>query len=227
MISTKRKTETQMLIEQNNELRPQLNPENEKLYSDILIYIRTDLRVASLESEQLLLDLLHHLLEAQEEGRTAREVIGDDPKVYADELINELPNEQKRNVVQFIAMQLIKLLGFIVLGHGTALLIVMSLGISAPALTAGALLVQLIISALLVAAAVLILFKVIRSELFQNNKSSAKTFLQAGSIGAGVFTVILLSTYYMPDPGTSLQWDWWIFMLLGAFLLLLGRVVKA
>lgn len=226
MINTKKKTETQRLIEQNNELRSQLNTENEKLYSDLLIYIRTDLRVASLESEQLLIDLLQHLIDAQQEGRTAREVIGDDPKAYADELINELPSERKRNVARFVTSQLIKLLGFIVMGHGAALLIVMSLGLAAPSLTAGALLLQLMIAAVLVGAAIPILFRIIRSDLFSDNQSSVKTFIKTALTSSGIFAVILLTAYFIPSWGIDLQWDWWVFMLLGVILLLLGRVPK-
>ena len=38
--------------------------------------------------EELLLEILDHLLEAQEDGKTAHDIFGEDLKAYCDELIN-------------------------------------------------------------------------------------------------------------------------------------------
>ena len=37
--------------------------------------------------EELLLEILDHLLEAQEDGKTAHDIFGEDLKAYCDELI--------------------------------------------------------------------------------------------------------------------------------------------
>jgi DNA-binding ferritin-like protein (Dps family) len=80
------------MIELNNVRREELNKENKKYYEDMLLYIRTS-DVAEQEGEELLLEILEHLLEAQENGQTAEEVFGDRPKEYCDELLRDLPKE--------------------------------------------------------------------------------------------------------------------------------------
>lgn len=59
--------DTKRLIEENNQKRKLLSDGNLELYEDFLIYIRTDLRVAEHEGEELLMELLDHMLEAQHE----------------------------------------------------------------------------------------------------------------------------------------------------------------
>ncbi|WP_187444869.1 DUF1129 family protein [Rossellomorea vietnamensis] len=84
------------LIEINNERREKLNKENKKYYEDMLLYIRMS-DVAEQDGEELLLEILEHLLEAQENGQSAEEVFGDQPKKYCDELLRDLPKEPTKN----------------------------------------------------------------------------------------------------------------------------------
>ena len=76
--------------------------ENEKYYSDMLIYIRLQLALSEQQSEEVLMEMLDHLLDGQHEGKSAQDIFGDDPKRYADEIILNLPKEQKREVIPFI-----------------------------------------------------------------------------------------------------------------------------
>ena len=78
---------TKELVKENNEKRELLTKENEKLYSDFMLYIRTNFKVSEQEGEEILMDILDHLLAAQEEGRTAEDLFGDDPKAGAGKLI--------------------------------------------------------------------------------------------------------------------------------------------
>jgi DNA-binding ferritin-like protein (Dps family) len=84
------------MIQLNNERREKLNKENKKYYEDMLLYIRMS-DVAEQDGEELLLEILEHLLEAQENGQTAEEVFGEQPKKYCDELLGDLPKEPLRN----------------------------------------------------------------------------------------------------------------------------------
>ncbi|OEF97171.1 DUF1129 family protein [Desulfuribacillus alkaliarsenatis] len=56
---------------------------NLKYYEDMLIYIRFSYNKSDQEVEEVLSELLDHLLDAQAEGKTAYEVFGDEPKKYA------------------------------------------------------------------------------------------------------------------------------------------------
>lgn len=78
-------TEKEM-VQLNNEKRKLLTAENEAAYGDMLIYLRLT-SVPQKQMEELLLEILDHLLEAQEDGKTAHDISGEDLKAYCDELI--------------------------------------------------------------------------------------------------------------------------------------------
>lgn len=79
-------TEKEM-VKLNNEKRNLLTAENEAAYGDMLIYLRLT-NVPQKQMEELLLEILDHLLEAQEYGKNAHDIFGEDLKAYCDELIN-------------------------------------------------------------------------------------------------------------------------------------------
>lgn len=82
------------LVKENAEKQKLLSEENEKVYGDILLYIRLS-AVDEKWSEELLLEILDHILEAQAEGKSAREIVGNDPEAYCEELLAELPKDKK------------------------------------------------------------------------------------------------------------------------------------
>lgn len=85
-------TKTELLIEKNNQLREQLTPENKEYYEDILIYIRTKSFFHSEEDvENLLMELLNDILEAQINGETAISYFGNNPQQSVDNLLKQLP----------------------------------------------------------------------------------------------------------------------------------------
>lgn len=79
-------TEKEM-VKLNNKKRELLTTENEAAYGGMLIYLRLT-SVPQKQMEELLLEILDHLLEAQEDGKTAHDIFGEDLKAYCDELIN-------------------------------------------------------------------------------------------------------------------------------------------
>lgn len=88
---TRRMTVEEM-VELNNERRLQLNEENRKYYEEMLVYLRMS-PVEQRKVEELLLEMLDHLLIAQREGRTAQDVFGDDPESYCKEVIQTLDRQ--------------------------------------------------------------------------------------------------------------------------------------
>lgn len=82
------------LIKQNNQLRAQLTGENEKYYSDLLLYMRLNSFMkdqAAIESN--LLEILQDIIDAQREGMTAEQYFGKNPHVLADELLHQVPKK--------------------------------------------------------------------------------------------------------------------------------------
>ncbi|MGQ0516245.1 hypothetical protein ACT453_35000, partial [Bacillus sp. D-CC] len=63
----------QDMIKLNNKQRELLTPENEVAYSDMLVYLRLS-NVPEQQVEELLLEILDHLIEAQRENKNAYDI---------------------------------------------------------------------------------------------------------------------------------------------------------
>lgn len=86
------KLEKNELIETNAVLQESLTKENEKYYGNLLIYIRIMAFFRDVKkSEELLLEVLKDILDAQEQGISAEEYFGENPKKVADDIIKQLP----------------------------------------------------------------------------------------------------------------------------------------
>ncbi|EJQ55485.1 hypothetical protein A6283_01510 [Bacillus wiedmannii] len=84
----------QDMIELNNKKRELLTSENETAYGDMLVYLRLS-NVPEHQVEELLLEILDHLIEAQAENKNAYDICGNDLRSYCDELISALPVQTK------------------------------------------------------------------------------------------------------------------------------------
>ncbi|PFZ09090.1 hypothetical protein COL60_14230 [Bacillus pseudomycoides] len=99
------------MVELNNKKRQLLTPENEAIYGDMLLHLL--LRFTSIPQEQmeeLLLEILDHLLEAQKNGKNAYDIFGEDLKAYCDELINSSEHQttfEKGAVIGFVVSLLL------------------------------------------------------------------------------------------------------------------------
>ncbi|GGJ89086.1 hypothetical protein GCM10007063_09660 [Lentibacillus kapialis] len=95
---------TKMLVEENNQKRKLLNKENLAYYENMLVYIRLSYSKSDIATEEVLAEMLDHLLEAQEDGKTANDVFGDNPKAYAQEIAGALPNRIPRSFLSYFLM---------------------------------------------------------------------------------------------------------------------------
>ncbi|EEL80462.1 hypothetical protein bcere0028_39030 [Bacillus cereus AH1271] len=101
-------TEKEM-VKLNNEKRKLLTPENEAAYGDMLVYLRIS-NVPEQQMEELLLEILDHLIEAQAENKNAYDIFGDDLQSYCDELISALPTQTKLEKTSLIGFAISLLL---------------------------------------------------------------------------------------------------------------------
>ncbi|MBG9532517.1 hypothetical protein ABE48_15405 [Bacillus thuringiensis] len=99
----------QDMIELNNKKRELLTPENEVAYSDMLVYLRLS-NVPEKQMEELLLEILDHLIEAQAENKNAYGIFGDNLQSYCDELISALPTQTKLEKASLIGFSISLLL---------------------------------------------------------------------------------------------------------------------
>lgn len=80
------------LIKANNLLRKKLTSENQKYYEDLLTYIRGKSTFnREKDVEQLLLEILHDLIDAQNNGQNAEDYFGNNPQTLAAEILQTLP----------------------------------------------------------------------------------------------------------------------------------------
>lgn len=107
------------LIKENNEKRELLNEENREDYEEMLSYTRLTSK-SEQQTEEILMELLDHLLVAQEEGKTAKDIFGEDLKAYCDELISELPKETRKDQLIFLLYLSLNLLGIVATFVGIA-----------------------------------------------------------------------------------------------------------
>lgn len=213
------------LIAENNEKREALTKENLKMYEDLMLYVRTDLRVDEQAGEEVLMDLLDHLLEAQEHGRKAEEVFSNEPQKFADEIIEQLPSEKKRNVALFVSSQLAGMAGWFTLTYGVLQLIMGAFMDNPPEITLGTIAFILLVAALCTVAGVSVLFKIIRSASFQPKEKARSQYWKAGLLGAGLFAVILGASFLIPEWGPVVNLPWWGFILTAFVLFVLSKVL--
>ena len=173
---------TAELIEENNHKRELLNVENEKVYEDLLLYLRTDLRIDEHAGEEILMDLLDHLVEAQEDGKSAKELFGESPQKYADELIENLPSQKRRNVFLFSASQVLGLTGWFAASFGMISLIVSFFRPVDNSIALGSLLLMLLSVMLVEFVGVSVIFKIIRSSVFQAEKKKWQAYVKVMSL---------------------------------------------
>lgn len=103
--------DVKQLIKMNNEKREKLTKDNREDYEEMVVYIRSNFNISELETEEVLMELLDHLLEAQSQGKTAKDIFGADLKAYCNELIAEIPKEPTSTKVLFVTYLVLNLIG--------------------------------------------------------------------------------------------------------------------
>ena len=192
---------TKTLVEQNNERRKLLNEENTVYYENLLVYIRTSFLKDERATEEVLMELLEHLLSAQQDGKTAEEVFGKEPKELADDIIMGLPNEKPSKTVTFIMELVLQFLGMFTAITGLA-----AVWKDEPKtihLGSASLLIAYQAIGILIFIAVLL--KLLKSDVFKQNPKSKKMYWLVG-VASGIFMGgILVLTLWMEPFGSAVE----------------------
>jgi uncharacterized membrane-anchored protein len=214
------------LIEENNRKREMLTEENEKYYNDMLIYIRLQLTLSEQQSEEVLMELLDHLLEAQNEGKTAKDIFGTNPKLYADDIIENLPKENKRNVVPFVSGLVLNVVSYMLIIRSIVILVGSQFKEINTAVYPVTSLITLVVILSSISFGVWYIFKIIKDSLFLENPNNKKDMVKAGIFGSVSMGLIIAVTMLMPEVGPSFQLSWWASLILGAVVWVTGIGVK-
>ncbi len=214
------------LIQQNNEKRKLLTKENEKYYTSMVVYLRTDLTLSEQHAEEVLMEMLDHMIAAQNEGKTAIDVFGDDPKSYAEELIEQLPQEEKRDMVKFIGQLTFTLMGWFLVSRGLLLLLFTSFTTVSTTVYMIPTLIILTLIGLIVVIGVKLIFDLIRRSLFNENESDKKDMIKAGLFGVVSFALIISANMFIPDFGSSFDFPASASLGAGGLMLLVSWLMK-
>jgi DNA-binding ferritin-like protein (Dps family) len=193
----------------NNEKRKQLNEHNRNYYGNMLVYIRSHLLLSEQQSEELLMELLDHLLEAQKHGRSAEDVFGKDAKAYCDELIRQLPKEKKRNIYAFIGYLIIQLFALITLATGAVELVAELFTDVDDTVYLGKAFVLFVIDFAVILLGVAIIVLWIRKSTFRDDSNTfnnkVKTFLVVWFVFFIVFGMFILMERLIPEFGYRIE----------------------
>lgn len=218
---------TKKLVALNNEYREKLTPENKKYYENLLVYIRLNCTKSEQETEEILFEILEHLLEAQKEGKSPEEIFGDDPKAYADEIIGEIPKAVIREQFKSVTGAILTFLGSGALSAGVIYLIINLFKdqYTTFSFVLGSGIVKTIIDILIAYIAILVIFKLIRATVFKNQKKWIQ-LLQVYStflISIGLF---LIPLFLIPTFGPIITLPIWTLIPAGGILLLAGLLIN-
>lgn len=219
---------TDELVEQINERQEHLTKENKKYYGDILVYVRLSFDKSEQESEETLAEILDHILLAQEEGRSAKDVFGGNPKAYLQEVIGELPKMITKKQSNLFMMVI-----FYFLASALTFYSLMNMGINFfsdlvemyPSFHLGTAIVVTIIS---IPAAFFLLFAVtylLRWLCFRNIHKALEFFLYwlYGIASVGVFLAFL---FFVPSFGPLIQVPSYVMLIIGLALYVVARFVR-
>lgn len=216
---------TKELIELNNEKRNLLTEENEAYYIDILLYIRLQLELSEHYSEEVLMDILDHLLDGQKNGKSAEDIFGSKPIDYAKTIITELPKEKKRNVSIFLAGIATSMLGLILMIRGSLLGVFSLFTTVNETIPVG---MTFIISTFLIIyiiAIVAFFLKRIRYSLIQQT-SYLKDSLYAGTFAALGMGILIMIIYLLPAWGPVIEFPWMLSLISGAIIWMAVYIIK-
>lgn len=208
------------LIKENNEKRKQLTKENEAYYEQLLVYIRSSFFKEERATEELLYEMLDHILLAQKDGKNAQDVFGKEPKQLADELIETLPKEQPKKILAFFGEIMMMLVGIYFTIVGIPAMFSNednTLYLGSFLLTIGV----LIIGMLVIVGVTLNLFK---KEAFSQGK---KVFIVIFTLTfLAVVGMIVAISQFANEIGPQLQTSAYTYFGFGCFLLLASHLLK-
>ena len=81
---------TKQLLTANNELEKELTAENNRAMTDIVVYLRAA-NITEYQQELLRRDITQMLLEGERRGEGAKSVIGEDYRIFCDNVLSEIP----------------------------------------------------------------------------------------------------------------------------------------
>lgn len=210
------------MIEINNQKRKLLTPENEKYYTDMVVYIRSKFFRDERAIEEVLLEMLDHLLEAQKEGKNAEEVFGKSPKELADEIHQSLPKESIKDLVSFSLEILFTLFGWALIPFG----VFTYFQDKSFEVQTGNLLLFTILLVCSLITLIFIFMMIVRKSSFQDSKGEKRQAWIFGGCFGGISVAVALIMKIVEPFGPTITLSYYTVLGLGCFFLLVSYLFK-
>lgn len=218
---------TKQLIKENNQKRKLLTKENKEYYEDMLVYIRLAYDKSEHEGEEILTEMLDHLLLAQEEGGTAEGVFGHDKKAYADEIIGELPKMVTKKQLSLMSMGIFFFLATALGASGlfdTIAYHLFNFGSLYKTYYLGTESVNLVLSIIFALLFLVVILQYLKWSCLKNLRPVVEFFI-TWMIGVMTFGVFFLIYYFMPNFGLAYQIPVYLKVLIGVVFFLIGYLI--
>lgn len=210
------------MVKQNNEKRKMLTPENKAYFENLLVAIRTNAFKSEHATEEVLMELLDHLLQAQKEGKSAEAVFGKTPKLLAEDIIESLPAESKKINLSFGAEILLTLFGWAIVPWG---IFVFFKGEEQTIYIGSALLYAvLLVSGLL--GLIRLIFKMVRQDAIGPSRNKIKSSLLFGISFGLLITVLVFINVLVKPFGPTVSMNYYTIFGLGCFFLLAAYLFR-
>lgn len=218
------------IIALNNEKQDQLTSENLQDYEDMLIYIRINSTKSEQQTEEILLELLELILLAQNEGKTVRDIFGDDLKAYSQELIDEIPEETKKKQIKFSFKLILIFLAVTSFFTGISNLVTyyfFDVGKLTSTYYLGSSITIIIIDLVIAFIGISIVLYWIKASVFQKYKKSKKReFFELSLIMSLVISLFIAVIYFMPNFEAPFNLSSFVFLPIGVGLYALTYLFK-
>lgn len=214
---------TKELIRENNEKREQLTEENEQYYTNMLVYIRSKFLLSERATEELLMEMLEHLLEGQNDGKSAEKIFGGDPRAYADEVIAQMPKEKKKNQLLFGIQLIFSVLGWMVIARGAILGALSFIKPVDEHLYLASTAAMVVAVLMMTVFGVLLLMNMVNKTAFEEKKSTWKFAIIGGISGVLVFGLFMGIAFFFKGRGPAIEFPWLASLLVGFVMLLLSQ----
>lgn len=107
--------EAKKLLKKNNESEKQILKENDDIYTDMIVYLRSA-DISEYYQEKVREDLIEMIVHGQERGDDIKKVMGENYKQICDDIIAEMPKKTKAQKITdavIMSLDIIWILGFI------------------------------------------------------------------------------------------------------------------
>lgn len=88
-------TNIKSIRDENSQISQNLNKENQEIYTDLVCYLRVS-NLSDMEQEEIISDILRMFFDWEKQGKAVNEMIGEDYKQFADNIIAAVNPQKSR-----------------------------------------------------------------------------------------------------------------------------------